>query len=54
MPGFELKSIVWRANREVYGVRKVWKQLNRDFKVARCTVQKCADGTAGRGSGSPV
>ena len=32
---------VWRANREVYGVRKVWKQLNRGgFKVARCTVQR--------------
>ena len=32
---------VWRANREVYGVRKVWKQLNREgFKVARCTVQR--------------
>ena len=32
---------VWRANREVYGVRKVWKQLNREgFKVARCTVAR--------------
>ena len=48
---------VWRANREVYGVRKVWKQLNREgFKVARCTVAafNARDGTAGRGSGSPV
>ena len=32
---------VWRANRQVYGVRKVWKQLNREgFKVARCTVER--------------
>ncbi len=29
MPGFEIDR-VWRANREVYGVRKVWKQLNRE------------------------
>ena len=32
---------VWHANRQVYGVRKVWKQLNREgFKVARCTVAR--------------
>ena len=32
---------VWRANRQVYGVHKVWRQLNREgFKVARCTVQR--------------
>ena len=32
---------VWHANRQGYGVRKVWKQLNREgFKVARCTVQR--------------
>ena len=32
---------VWHANRQVYGVRKVWKQLNREgFKVARCSVQR--------------
>jgi len=30
---------VWRENREVYGPRKVWKQLNREgHRVARCTV----------------
>ncbi len=30
---------VWRENREVYGVRKVWKQLRREGQaVARCTV----------------
>ena len=32
---------VWRADRQVYGVRKVWRQLNREgFRVARCTVQR--------------
>jgi transposase InsO family protein len=32
---------VWRANREVYGPRKVWKQLNREgIPVARCTVER--------------
>jgi len=30
---------VWRENFSVYGVRKVWKQLNREgIEVARCTV----------------
>jgi transposase InsO family protein len=30
---------VWQENFEVYGVRKVWKHLNREkTKVARCTV----------------
>jgi putative transposase len=30
---------VWRENQEVYGVRKVWKQLRRaGHPVARCTV----------------
>jgi putative transposase len=30
---------VWRENRHVYGVRKVWKQLRREGQaVARCTV----------------
>jgi putative transposase len=30
---------VWRANRRVYGVKKVWKELQRQgFHVARCTV----------------
>jgi putative transposase len=30
---------VWRENFQVYGVRKVWRQLTRDgVEVARCTV----------------
>jgi putative transposase len=32
---------VWHANREVYGVRKVWQQLRREGRaVARCTVRR--------------
>jgi transposase InsO family protein len=32
---------VWLANRLVYGVKKVWKQLKREgLKVARCTVAR--------------
>ena len=32
---------VWRENRQVYGARKVWKQLNRERQqVARCTVAR--------------
>lgn len=32
---------VWQENREVYGVRKVWKQLRREgHPVARCTVAR--------------
>ena len=32
---------VWRENFEVYGVRKVWRQLNREgIDVARCTVSR--------------
>ena len=32
---------VWRENREVYGVRKVWKQLRREGRpTARCTVAR--------------
>ena len=32
---------VWQENREVYGVRKVWKQLRREEQaVARCTVAR--------------
>lgn len=32
---------VWEENFEVYGVRKVWKQLRREgFDVARCTVAR--------------
>ncbi len=36
---------VWRANREVYGPRKVWQQLHRDgHVVARCTVERLMRG----------
>lgn len=32
---------VWEDNFHVYGVRKVWRQLNREeIKVARCTVER--------------
>jgi putative transposase len=32
---------VWDANEQVYGPRKVWKQLRRDgHRVARCTVER--------------
>jgi putative transposase len=32
---------VWRANMQVYGADKVWKQLNREgTPVARCTVER--------------
>lgn len=32
---------VWKANFEVYGARKVWRQLGREgIKVARCTVER--------------
>jgi len=32
---------VWEDNFQVYGARKVWRQLNReDIEVARCTVER--------------
>ncbi len=32
---------VWRANLEVYGAKKVWRQLHREgMAVARCTVER--------------
>jgi transposase InsO family protein len=32
---------VWDENRQVYGARKVWRQLNREgFTSARCTVER--------------
>jgi transposase InsO family protein len=32
---------VWEGNFEVYGVRKVWRQMNREnFEIARCTVER--------------
>jgi len=32
---------VWQANFQVYGARKVWRQLNREYiSVARCTIER--------------
>jgi transposase InsO family protein len=32
---------VWNDNKQVYGPRKVWKQLRREgHRVARCTVER--------------
>jgi putative transposase len=32
---------VWKENREVYGARKVWRQLHREgIEAARCTVER--------------
>ena len=32
---------VWEETFRVYGARKVWRQLNREWiKVARCTVER--------------
>jgi transposase InsO family protein len=32
---------VWHANMQVYGAKKVWRQLNReDVTIARCTVER--------------
>jgi putative transposase len=32
---------VWQENFRVYGVRKIWRQLNREsIRVARCTVER--------------
>ena len=32
---------VWEENFQVYGVRKVWRQLRREgFDIARCTVER--------------
>jgi len=32
---------VWEGNFQVYGARKVWRQLNREeIEVARCTVER--------------
>ncbi len=36
---------VWKENRGLYGVRKVWRQLRREkVSVARCTVQRLMRG----------
>ena len=32
---------VWNENRQVYGARKIWRQLHREgFPAARCTVER--------------
>jgi putative transposase len=37
---------VWNENFRVYGVRKVWRQLNREgIPVARCTVERLMGGS---------
>ena len=41
---------VWNANFQVYGVRKVWRQLRREgIEVARCTVARLMRGMGLRG-----
>ena len=48
---------VWQANQRVYGVRKVWRQLQREgIKAARCTVERLmrAEGLVGARRGSAV
>ena len=48
---------VWRENFEVYGVRKVWRQLHREgIAVARCTVGRLMAelGLAGAVRGKPI
>ncbi len=42
---------VWQENFEVYGAKKVWKQLNREgHSVARCTVARLMRSIGLRGS----
>jgi transposase InsO family protein len=42
---------VWQENFEVYGVKKVWKQLNREGNaVARCTVGRLMRGLGIQGA----
>ena len=48
---------VWSDNFQVYGVRKVWRQMRRErFDVARCTVQRLMKrlGLEGVVRGKPV
>ena len=48
---------VFAENFEVYGVRKVWRQLNREsLSVARCTVERLMSGLGLHGvvRGKPV
>lgn len=42
---------IWDANHQVYGPRKVWKQLRREgHDVARCTVERLMRGMGLRGA----
>ena len=42
---------VWDENFEVYGARKVWRELNREgIRVARCTVERLMRGMGLRGA----
>jgi len=42
---------VWHENFQVYGVRKVWRQLHReDIAVARCTVERLMRGAGLQGA----
>ena len=48
---------VWHANLQVYGARKVWRQLRReDIDVARCTVERLMrqQGLHGAVRGKPI
>jgi len=48
---------VFRANFQVYGARKIWRQLNREgVEVARCTVERLMrrQGLAGAVRGKPL
>ncbi len=48
---------VWEENFKVYGVRKLWRQLNREgVEVAKCTVARLMSemGLAGAVRGKPV
>lgn len=48
---------VWTENFQVYGARKVWRQLNREaWEVARCTVERLMTQLGLRGAvrGKPV
>jgi putative transposase len=43
---------VWDENEQVYGPRKVWKQLRREgIRVARCTVERLMHRLGLRGAG---
>jgi len=40
VPSSEVKR-VWEENNEVYGIRKVWHQQQREaFAIVRCTVAR--------------